>query len=80
MKCLQCGAEEVVRNLRVVDRGENNVRRDLTIEVESKPSALFFKGIKAAVIRANVCPKCGFVMMSVSKGDAKMLKRTKTSF
>lgn len=77
MKCLQCGSEDIVKNLRVVDRGNGNVRGDLNIEVESVPDAIFFKGIRKAALRANVCAECGSVTLNVAKHDAEMLKNAK---
>ena len=78
MKCLQCKSERIVKNVRVVDRGNNNYRRDLKLEVYESPDNIFFRGEHEAVLKANVCAKCGFVMFTVSIEEATELERHKT--
>jgi len=80
MKCLQCESDDVLRNLRVVDRGDYNVKSDLKLEVESRPEAMIFRGTEAAAIKANVCCQCGFVMMSIARSKAQLLKKVKPKF
>ena len=80
MKCLQCESDDIVRNLRVVDRGHNNGTKDLEIEVQSNPRGLIFKGTIKAAIRANVCYQCGFVMLNVARRKAKALKDKNRGF
>ncbi len=75
MKCLQCGSEDLVRDVRVVDRGDGNLRQDLKLEVYDNPGALIFKGAHEGKLVAQVCVECGFVMLSVSKKDAEILKK-----
>ena len=77
MKCLQCGSDDIVKNVRIVDRGDHNTRHNLSLEVYAKPSAWIFKEAKQGILKANVCADCGFVMMSVSKSEAIMLKKAK---
>ena len=77
MKCLQCGSEDLVRDVRVVDRADYNARQDLKLEVYDAPAALMFKGPHEAKLLAQVCADCGFVMLSVSKKDAGILKKYK---
>ncbi len=77
MKCLQCGSKDIVKNVRIVDRGDHLTRHDLNLEVYANPSAWVFKDAKQGILRANVCAECGFVMISVSKSDAIKLKQAK---
>ena len=75
MKCLQCQSERIVKNISVIERGHNNFRRNLALEVYDDPTALIFKGPHEAKLKANVCCECGFVMLSVSISDAQMLEQ-----
>ena len=75
MICLQCGCNEIVRNVRVVDRGDGNKSYDLNTEVYENPHAWLFKGVHQGILRANVCPDCGFVMWNVSKSHAQIIKK-----
>ena len=74
MKCLQCESKNIVKNVRAVDKGHNNYKSDLELQVHENPNALIFKGTYYGVLKANVCVDCGFVMFSVSIADAKTLQ------
>ena len=65
MKCMQCGEPDLVRGVRVVDRGEDNRRRDLCLEVELDPGAFFNKDEFSAPVSASICRSCGNVMFSL---------------
>ncbi len=71
MKCVQCNSTRIIENVRAVDFGDLDRRKDLTIEIAEKPEARVFKGMHEAKVTASVCADCGFVMHSVSKEDAE---------
>ena len=76
MKCVQCGSDDIVRDVNVFDRGHSDIKYNLTLGVFKRPKAMFFKAARAVVpAKGNVCADCGFVMLSVSKFDAGRLKR-----
>ena len=76
MKCLQCGSERVVKDVRVVDHGHNyGMKFDLTLEAYRDSNAWVFKGAEAFPLQANVCAACGFVMLSVSPQDAQRIEQ-----
>ena len=77
MQCLQCQSADLVKDVRVVDRGDSDYKNDLVLEVYANPDAWIFKGAKTGALRANVCVDCGFVMMHVSKATARTLKKHK---
>jgi hypothetical protein len=64
--CPKCGSGDVIPNVRVVDRGDNNSKRDLQVEVYESPEAWLFKGTHAGTITATVCGRCGYAEMYVS--------------
>lgn len=65
MKCPQCSSTDVIKGLTVVDRGSNNNKHQLEIELQTDLDALVFKqGVKAPVL-ASVCGSCGNVMLSI---------------
>ena len=77
MKCLQCGSSEIAVGVRAVDKSEMNTTLSLCLETYTNPSAAIFKGSRQHPMSANVCTKCGFVMLSVSLQDAARIgKRT----
>jgi len=75
MKCLQCDSTDIVKKVRVVDKGDGSSKSDLNLEVYEDPSALIFKGTHKGKLSANVCVDCGFVMFTVSTRTARELKR-----
>jgi hypothetical protein len=44
MKCLQCGSEDVISGVRVVDRGDNNLIDDLKLEVYQNSELGYLRG------------------------------------
>lgn len=77
MKCLQCGSSDIVRNVRAFDRDHGGLGQDLPLQVHNNPDAMFFKGPELFPLKANVCAQCGFVMLSVSRDEAKRIKAVK---
>jgi uncharacterized OB-fold protein len=75
MKCLQCGSTDIVKEVRVVDRGNNDFKSDLNLEVYEEPNAFIFKGTHKGKLSANVCVDCGFVMFTVTTDAARELKK-----
>ena len=70
MKCLQCGSENIMPNLTIVDRVEEWHDDYLAIEINRKPNALIFKGTHRELLRANVCGECGNVGLTVDNPKA----------
>ena len=74
MKCTQCDSTDIIKGLRVVDRGENNVKGDMKLEVQLNPKALLFDRSVSASVSAAVCGSCGNVMFSMDPGDVSDLR------
>jgi len=64
--CPRCGSQDVIPDVRIVDRGDGNFKRDLQVEVYESPGALLFKGTHAGVLRASICGRCGHAELSVT--------------
>ena len=58
--CPRCGSDEVMPRVRVVERAEDGLRRDLQAEVVRRPNALLFKRPERVNLTARVCGGCGF--------------------
>lgn len=65
MKCPRCGSENIMPNLRIRDRYDAGVGRDLEVEVQGNPDAVIFKQAHREALRATVCGECGNVGLSV---------------
>lgn len=57
--CSRCGSDGVIPRLRVIDRGDDNARYDLQVEVQRRPNARFFKRPERSTLSAQVCGACG---------------------
>ena len=57
--CTRCGSDGVIPRLRVIDRGDDNARYDLQVEVQRRPNARFFKRPERSTLSAQVCGACG---------------------
>jgi ribosomal protein S27AE len=64
--CSKCGSQEVIPDVRIIDRGHGNSRRDLEVEVYESPDALIFKGTHAGTLIASICGRCGYTELCVS--------------
>jgi predicted nucleic-acid-binding Zn-ribbon protein len=61
MECFKCHSKNVVRNVRIMDRGHySGDAGDLALVVEENPDALFFKGVHQIPLLAHVCGECGY--------------------
>ena len=76
-KCTLCGSDDLLEGLRVVDRGADNYRAELEIEMDTKPDAIFFRGTVSETVKATMCCDCGHVMLFANPGFAKNLKTLK---
>ena len=70
MKCTQCDSSEIVKGIRVVDRGEKNYKNDFMLEVEMDPNALFLKEAYSVTATASVCRSCFNVMFTLDSNEA----------
>ena len=77
-KCLNCSGNNIVTEIRVVDRGEGNSKRDLKLEVYDNPDAFIFKGAHDASLRGDVCKDCGHVMLYIPVDKASEFAEHKT--
>ena len=70
MRCSRCGSDEVIPRVRVAERGDDNMRYDLQVEVQRRPNAMFFKRPHRADLTARVCGACGYTELYVDAPDA----------
>ena len=64
-KCVKCGSEKVIPDVKIVDHGYMDSKHDLAIELSGNPDAKIFKDTRKGVLRATVCGQCGDVRLSV---------------
>lgn len=59
--CPKCTSAEIVRDVRVIDRGEASLDAgDLNVGIHTKPRAWLFKGTVTTSLSACVCAGCGY--------------------
>lgn len=59
--CPRCGAEAVIPDARLVDRGDSDARKNAEVGVMRAPEAVLFKDEVRVPLRAQICGECGFV-------------------
>lgn len=57
--CTRCGSDVVIPRVRVSERGDDNMRYDLELEVQRRPNAVLFKRPERCALWAQVCAACG---------------------
>jgi predicted nucleic-acid-binding Zn-ribbon protein len=69
--CPKCGSAEVVRGVRVIDRGHHSTDSgNLTVGVSTNPRAWLFKGTVAVELTACVCGGCGYTELYAANPQA----------
>jgi hypothetical protein len=63
--CSKCNSTKIIPNARIIDRGDYNSVRDLSVQVYEDPEALLFKGVHEGQLTARICGDCGYVEMYV---------------
>jgi hypothetical protein len=58
--CHRCNSDEVIPRVRVAERGDDNIRYDLQVEVQRRPNAILFKRPERVDLTARVCCACGY--------------------
>ena len=61
LRCLRCGSDSVIPDVRLLDRGHGDDRRPQELGVQKHPDAMLFKDEVRVRTRAQVCADCGFV-------------------
>ncbi len=64
-KCSECGSENLMPNLKIVDNGHACMKYDLAVELHGNPDAWIRKDTRKGVLMATVCGQCGKVDLSV---------------
>jgi hypothetical protein len=68
--CPRCGSDEMMPRVRVAERGDDNMRYDLQVEILRRPNALLFKRPERANLTARVCSACGYAELYVDAPGA----------
>ena len=69
--CPKCGSSEVVRDVRIMDRGHGSADAgDLSAVVYGNPQAWIFKGKVRIELSACVCSGCGYTELYASNPAA----------
>ena len=63
--CPRCSSDEVIPRARVAERGDDNMRYDLQVEVQRRPNAMLFKRPERVDLTARVCCACGYTELYV---------------
>ncbi len=59
--CPECDSQKVIKDAKVIDRGDHNSSNDMRVSVDEKPDALIFKQRIYSTVRAHICADCGFI-------------------
>lgn len=64
-RCGACDSQKIIENLAITDRIDALNSFELSIPIQRKPDALFFKDKRNHPLRASVCGNCGKVELSI---------------
>ena len=76
-RCPRCSSEEDSIPVKLIDRGDNERRLELEIEVLENPKALLFKGVHTFTPEGVVCCFCGHVEIVLRSDDLCLLRKIK---
>ena len=63
--CAKCGSDKIICDARIVDYGDANIKRDLSVELIKK-KRIIYNDIEKGELSANICGECGNVELQVS--------------
>lgn len=69
-QCPKCGSRDIIADAMAIDRGDDNVVRDLAVATSENPRALLFKGKRETSVSAWVCASCGLVEFYADSPEA----------
>jgi predicted nucleic-acid-binding Zn-ribbon protein len=67
--CPRCGSNEVMSRVRIIERGDDNMRHEVQVEVLRRPNAMLFKRPERTNLTARVCSACGYVELYADAPD-----------
>ena len=67
--CPKCSSSRIMHNVRVIDRDGEYANGSLSVQIERKPDALVFKGVKTFEVHACICGGCGYAELYVANPD-----------
>jgi hypothetical protein len=68
--CPRCNSHEVIPRVRIAERGADDKRHDLQVEIQRRPRAMIFKRPERVNLTARVCCACGFTELYVDSPRA----------
>ena len=74
LPCARCGSEEVIKNVQIVDRGEDNRSYSLELQICLSPHGILRKDAMKTAPTAEVCSNCGHVNLTVDRDGIKDLE------
>jgi len=60
-KCPKCGDTKVIADAKAIDRGDDDLHREMSVATFGRPEALIFKQKQETTISAWVCSACGYI-------------------
>ncbi len=69
LRCLRCGSDSLIPDVRMIDRGDGNARTKQEVGVMKNPTAMLFKDEARTSITARVCADCGAVELTAVNPD-----------
>ena len=59
--CPECNSQEIIKDVKVLDRGDQYSTNIMQVAVDEYPDALIFKQRNYSNVKAEVCAGCGFI-------------------
>jgi len=59
-KCIKCGSDKIIADIRVVDHGYYDTKHDLAVEIQKNPGAKIIKRYLKGPLHAWICGDCGY--------------------
>ena len=57
-KCKKCDSNKIIQNVKIIDYGHSNIKRNLSIEIDEKKGFFNKKSVTSEIV-ANICGNCG---------------------
>ncbi|MBT8375253.1 MAG: hypothetical protein KJO22_00135 [Bacteroidia bacterium] len=66
--CNSCGSNKIINEVKIVDFGHGNEKKNLSVEIK-KSDFMFFNKYDKGPLHAKICCSCGKVDLSIKNGQ-----------
>ncbi len=65
LTCKNCGSNKIIRNVKIVEYGHGNIKKNLTVQITKSKDKLFDQ-IEKGELLTDICGECGNIKLRIN--------------